>query len=333
MGSGYWIRLSAHIGKGLTTDETSLEGMFNGMSFFVKSAKKDMPLNKASRIVMTAHGFSTEEDARQYGEHLQRAAHMAGLHARVGVDGRSVGDSRIKSGVFAGGDKHLRDLGVLQPDEISHPDIYGLAVIPEDNRIRIFQAEAKGRVTHDPRRFILAIEEAASNRVVSRDIEEAVHVLNLALINESNTAKVVLAISAIEAMAAGIDDEGWTKSQREMIRQAISWMREKFGYRDDASEVADAIQRVHHYSLRQQARRLLKEHDLLALRDEWEDVYDRRSKLFHGGARDEDDEKVIRLAGDAIVTCRRIVLSIARSLEGKRRKDGDVLDFEPGRQT
>ena len=312
MGSGYCIRLTACIGKGLTTHETSLEGMFNGNAFFVKSAQKDIPLNEASGIVLTAHGFSTKDDARQYGERLQRAVHMAGLDTRVGVDGRLVGDSRVKSSVFPGGDRFLREVGLLKTGDMSHPDIQGLAVIPDDDRIRIFQSEARGRATHDPRRFILAIEMAVTETGVSRDIEEAVYVLNLALINKSHTAKVVLSISSIEALAAGMEDRGWTKSQKKVIKQTLAWMRERFGNCDDASEVEDAFQRARNYSIRQQTRRLLKKHDLLELREEWEDVYDRRSRLFHGSARGEDNEDVIKLSRDAIETCRKIVLSIAK---------------------
>ena len=304
-GVGYRTRLKVRIGKRLTTDGTSVEGEFNGNIFIVKSAKQDQPLNEASWIVIAVRGFSSEISAREYGEHLRRAVHLAGLCTRVGVDGRAVGDDRVTS---AASDEWLRSLGALQLTEKTVPDTHGLTVLPDDDNIRVFTTEARGHVTHVPREFIRAIEEAATAGV-SHDVQQAIRVLNLAHITDSPIAKVVLAISSIEAMA--VKNKAWTNSQREMIDQATVWVHSKFGDGDAANEVTDAIRRVHQHSLRQQAKRLLAKHDLLIWWADWENVYGRRSRLFHGGASG-DDEDVATLAGDAIRACGRIVLSIAK---------------------
>ena len=119
------------------------------------------------------------------------------------------------------------------------------------------------------------LEEAATEGV--SQFVQATSVLNLAQINESPIAKVVLAISSIEALA--VQGEGWTASQREMIDQATNWVHSEFGDSDAVHEVTDAIQRMHQHSLRQQAKRLLSKHDLLTWWSDWEDVYGRRSRL------------------------------------------------------
>ena len=131
--------------------------------------------------------------------------------------------------------------------------------------------------------------------------------LNLAYINHEPLAKVVLAVSSIEALAAG--DAGWTPSQLDMIKWAADRVEAQFG--NAAEAVADAIRRVRYLSLRQQAKRLLDRHGLLELWPDWEDVYGRRSGLFHGGAGDDDPDSH-DLANDAIRVCGAIVLSIAQ---------------------
>ena len=305
---GYRVRLKVRIGKGLTTDETSLSAKVSGREVTVKSVKQDQPLKEASWLVIGARDFATESEASEYGEDLRRATHLAGLCTLVGVDGRAMGDDRTNSTITAAGEEWLRSLGLLQPGQRVVPDIHGLTVLPDDENIRIAGGGATGHVTHDPAEFVRAIEQAATEGV-SQDVVQAISVLNLAQINESPIAKVVLAISSIEALA--VQGEGWTVSQRKMIDQATDWVHNEFGDSDAVHEVIDAIHRVPQYSLRQQIKWLLTEHDLMTWWADWEEVYKRRSKLFHGGASHEEGN-VAELARDAIKVCGRIVLSIAK---------------------
>ena len=305
---GYRTRLKVRIGKGLTTSETSLEAEFNGRDVTVKSAKRDQPLEEASWLVMNSRGFANEKEAFEYGEQLRSAVHLAGLCTRVGVDGRAIGDNRTTSGFFAGGEEWLRSLGALQADEQVVNDVHGLMVLPDDENIRIFGGEARGRVTHDSRKFILAIEEAAT-KGVSHEVEHAIHVLNQAHINESPLAKVVLTISSIEALSD--QNKSWTSFQTEIIDRATALVHTEFTDSVAVREVTDAIRRMRPVSLRQQAKRLLEQYDLLTWWEDWENVYGRRSSLFHGGVTREHGE-VAELAADAMKVCARIVLSIAK---------------------
>ena len=307
-GAAYRTRLKVRIGKGLTTSETSLEAGFNGRDVTVKSAKQDQPLEEASWIVMSSGGFANERKAIEYGEQLRSAAHLAGLCTLVGVDGRAMGNDRTTSHISAAGEDWLRSRGALQMGEKVVDDVHGLMVLPDDENIRIFAGEARGRVTHDAREFILAIEEAAT-KGVSHGVEHAIHVLNQAHINQSPLAKVVLTISSIEALSD--KNKSWTPSQRKIVDRAAAWVHTEFTESEAVREVTDAIQRMHHHSLRQQAKRLLEQYNLLTWWADWEDVYGRRSRLFHGGANREHEEAVA-LASDAMKVCARIVLSIAK---------------------
>lgn len=305
---GYRTRLKVRIGKSLSTSATSLKAQFSDRDVTVKSNKPDQPLREASWLVIAAHGFDTECKARKFGEKLRRAAHMAGLCTLVGVDGRALGDDRTTTHFSAAGQEWLRSRGALQANEQLIDDIHGLTVLPDDENIRVVDATAAGRVLHDARDFIIAIEEAVTE-AVSQDVEHAIHVLNLAYINQSPLAKVVLAVSSIEALAQTNDT--WTPHQRQIIDRAIEYVEAEFADGDGAHEVAVAIRRMHQYSLRQQAKQLMAKHDLMALWRDWEDVYGRRSSLFHGGANREHGD-VVEFAGHALKVCGTIVLSIAQ---------------------
>ena len=305
---GYRTRLKVRIGKSLSTSETSLKAQFNGKDVTVKSNKQDQSLREASWLVMTAPGFATESKAREYGAKLRRAAQMVGLCTLVGVDGRAIGDDRKTTHISAAGMEWLRSRGGLQAGEKVVDDVHGLTVSPDDENIRVFEASARGRVTHDSQEFIVAIEEATTEGV-SHDVEHAIHVLNLAYINQSPLAKVVLAVSSIEALAD--KNESWTAHQRQIIDRAIECVNTEFAESDGAHAVAEAIRRMHQYSLRQQAKQLMTEYGLLTWWRDWEDVYKRRSSLFHGGANREHGE-VVEFAGRAMKVCGGIVLSIAK---------------------
>ena len=308
VGAKYRTRLKVRIGKGLTTSETSLQAKFDGREVTVKSAIEDQPLEEASWLVMSSGGFAKESNAIEYGERLRSVAHLAGLCTLVGVDGRTTGDDRTTSHISPAGEEWLRSLGALQADEKVVDDVHGLTVLPDGDNIRIFSGVGTGHVTHDSREFVLAIEETAT-KGVSHEVEHAIHMLNQAQINESHLAKVVLTISSIEALSG--KNEGWRPAQREIIDRATAWVHAEFTESESVREVTAAMRRIHQLSLRQQTKRLLERYNLMAWWKDWEDVYGRRSRLFHGGANREHGE-VTKLASDAMKVCARIVLSIAK---------------------
>ena len=123
------------------------------------------------------------------------------------------------------GEDWLRSQGVLQSSQRLGPDVHGLAVFQDDLRFSA-GGQPTGIVTHDPQEFICAIEQSATIGVSSKT-QQAIRVLDLAHISDSPIAKVVLAISSIEALAT--DSQGWSSTQFEMVRQAAGWVRGEFG--------------------------------------------------------------------------------------------------------
>lgn len=121
--TSYRLCLKLRVGKALATEEPSLAASLAGYDVTISSEQHLQPLSEASWLLIECRGFVTEEDARGYGEALRRAAHLAGLCTRVGVDGGDPGENRTVSYVNPDA---LRSIGVLDPDARIAPDIHVL---------------------------------------------------------------------------------------------------------------------------------------------------------------------------------------------------------------
>lgn len=76
-------------------------------------------------------------------------------------------------------------------------------------------------------------------------------------------------------------------------------------------EVAEALQRTYRVSLRQGVKRVLYRNNLSHLQEEWDRLYDLRSRLFHG-SKQLTEEDIRNLANDAMNLCSKIILAIIK---------------------
>ena len=266
---------------------------------------------------MDCRGFETENQAREFGEELRRAAHLAGLSARVGVDAGDPGDDRTQSWLnpelFRGDNPDMR-LG---------PDVHGITIQPDDgNTVFARLGRARGQVRSNAGHFVRSLEQSLprQNDAPRRDsppIRRAIRVLNLAEIAEDPIAKLVLAVSTIEGLAT---DQPWTDGQQELISGAAAWLERAHGDREETTQVIAAIRQMRVGSIRQRIRQLLEANELSSLWPDWDTLYDRRSRLFHGRAKDGcehrgnhlNESDLHNLGQEAINLCARIVLSMAK---------------------
>ena len=76
-------------------------------------------------------------------------------------------------------------------------------------------------------------------------------------------------------------------------------------------EVKDAVERMHRISIRQGIRRVLRCNRLDHLWEEWDALYKRRSRLFHGGGEFTNQE-IGELASTATQLCDEIIFGIIK---------------------
>ena len=93
----YRLYLKLKVGNLLDSKEHFMTAVVGGRSVKIQSESPPQPLSEAPWLVMESGGFETVDQAREFGEELQRAAHLAGLCSRVGVDAGDPGDDRTQS--------------------------------------------------------------------------------------------------------------------------------------------------------------------------------------------------------------------------------------------
>ncbi len=312
-----WLKL--RVGKALGTEEAVLTASVAGTEVTIQSEKRSQPLSEASWLLIGCRGFEAEDDARGFGERLRRAVHLAGLCTRVGVDAGDPGEDRTVSWVYP---EFLRRIGGLDPDIRIGPDIHGILVLPDDGKTLIPRmGRASLTVRSNAGDFLGALQEALPERdVPARDcpsIRRAVRVLNLAEMNSDPIAKVVLAVSTIEGLAT---DPPWTDAQKGMIESAAAWVERTHRDGEEVGQVTKAIRGIRPESIRQRIRKMLDSNDLSVLWRDWDALYGKRSRLFHGGRRDGGEHRGDHLAEselhalgqEALTLCGRIVLSMAK---------------------
>ena len=312
-----WLKL--RVGKALATKKTTLTASVAGREVVIESESESQPLKEASWLLIGCRGFEAEDDARNFGEKLRRAAHMAGLCARVGVDAGDPGENRTVSWFNP---EVLRESGALDPDKRLGPDIHGLLVLPDDGKtVFLRMGMPTASVRSNAGDFVRALQDALSESDEpggdSPSIRRAVRVLNLAEMNTDPIAKMVLAVSTVEGLAA---DPPWTDAQQGLIEGAAAWLERTHRDGEEVGQVTKAIREIRRGSIRQRIRKMLDSNDLSDLWLDWDALYGKRSRLFHGGRTAGSEERGDHLAEselnvlgqEALTLCGRIVLSMAK---------------------
>jgi hypothetical protein len=149
--NGFRVRLRVRIAKALTSEDSSLNVMVMNKNITITSQKKDEPLCKSKWIVLVARGFLTEEAAQQFGTRLRSILQLAALSARLGVD---VGEDKPTAWV---NEDYARSIGLIKHNERIVPNVHGLLILPDDDKIRFPVIDADATVTADPEHLTSAL--------------------------------------------------------------------------------------------------------------------------------------------------------------------------------
>lgn len=225
-------------------------------------------LSKTEWIIFEAHGFTTKAEALNFGEKLRANVQLAGLCSRLGTD--------------TGQEPTVREYD---------PSVISVTAGPA-------YAEATATPILPPEHFLSAMKTFAQQPLLEDPtLLLSVRLLNLAFINPEWLARVVLALAAVEAMAK---DQKWSDEQRTLLDTIAADTPDL--------EVREAIERLHKIGVRQGIRRVLRDHKLEHLQEEFNRRYDLRSALFHGGKQLSEEERVE--LQDVVQLCVRIVLGV-----------------------
>jgi hypothetical protein len=315
------IRLRARLAKGLTTEATRLSVEVANKDVTITSQEKGESLSKAQWIVLIARGFTTEEQAQQFGTQLCSTLELAALSSRLGVD---VGENKPSTWVS---EDFARSLGLIKEHERIAPNIHGLAILPDDDYTRFPISNAHMTVTADPEHFASALRELGKNGDIALGAAaNGVRLLNLALMTSEPLAQMVLAFSAVEELG---QKEKWSEAQRALIKQLAAAAEASAEITtEQGAEVATAIRSgLFRLSLRQGVIRLLSRLELEHLGKDWKRLYSIRSGIFHGIAHLTDAE-INQAALDTITLCGRIILSMVAK-EGTKVPSIAATHFNP----
>ena len=286
----------------------------------IESDGPPQPLSEASWLVLSCWGFETQDQAREFGEELRGAAYLAGLCARVGVDAGEPGEDPEKSWINP---EILKFGGPALAGSQIVPDVHGIVIMrySEGSVFVRRQFRVGFQVNANSADFVRALEQALTHGCQtssgSPSIRRAIRTLSLAEMSEDPLAMVVLAVSAVEGLAPA---PKWTPTQQELIQAAADWLESAGDGAKDTREVVDAIRReTSRKSGRQCVRSLLAENGLSSVWDEWEGLYEKRSRLFHGDRGDHEhrgsyltEQELHKLGQEATKLCALIVLTMAK---------------------
>ncbi len=298
---GFRLLLKVHIGKKLNTERESLLVQFDNRQVTIRPDPSNHALNETTWIVLDARGFPTKEEARDYGSRLRNAVYVAAICSRLGAD---PGKDETRSWF---NEKLLRSQGSLPTHIRLVPDRHGLVILPDDgNNVSLQAGPVQVTLRSDPTQFMSALA-SLSDPLALAEVETPIRFLNLAIMYDDRIAQIVLANSAIESL---LDHPNWNEDQKAYIDTLAAQVERECPGNSDYQQVAGAIRRIRHTSVRQGAKQLLNDE---ALFKKWDGLYKKRSRLFHGvNPKSESKpftrEEINQLASDTVRLCSRIIL-------------------------
>jgi hypothetical protein len=294
----FTARLRFRVSKLLEITACEQGAEFGPYKAILSPQNKNKPICESEWLLLRVRGLGTEEEAQRVGENLKDVVALSSARTRLGVD---VGNDKPTFGFGQSVVEAIRDEFQVEVREIVH----GLDVYSEALPVLFPHADVNASVLTKPEPFLSGTLRFSNEEwPVTPQLRHAVLLLNAALTNPEPLAQVALAISAVELLG---QNEKWSPSQKQLLKQLAEAARiSAITTPTEGNEVSDGIQRSYRLGLSQGVRRVLDRIGMLELRKEWDDVYRRRSAIFHGQIY-ADRREVTELAQRAITLCGRII--------------------------
>jgi hypothetical protein len=268
------MKLRIHLSSKFNTDAKEIKAKFYGRRIVISSRKKGEPLNQAEWILILARRFKNPEAAASFGFGLQAAISAIAASRGVPID---IGFDNVATASF--GDV-VKD-AVAKTGAWLIDDVHGVDVYPDTQNVFTMAFGATLTTSFDPS-WITGPLEADGRQLARLDDKgrEASLLMNAAFMAPHPVAMITLAVAAVELLAA---DERWNATQKQWIKGLREHLDDSVGLSaEERGELRQAIDGLNHFGALGRTRRLLKQLDLDVLLDRWDDLYKKRSRLFHG---------------------------------------------------
>lgn len=269
----YRARLRIRLEKALNIAANEHRITVAAQEVVVSAPQPEQPIADSKWLIFNGRGFSTEEEARVFGQRLRASLQVSSAATRLGVD---TGRDAATSGIA----QHLREKIRQETGAILRDNVHGLDVFEDDPNVRIFTISGTGTVRANPEPFLSdldALHGVADKR--SQQTNDVLLLLNTALMQTNAVAQIVFAVSAVEMLG---QQETWNDRQRDLLATLARQAEAAPIAEGERAEVADAIRKTHRLSLRQGVIRLFERLHLEPLRRPWDKLYAERSTLVHG---------------------------------------------------
>ena len=268
------MRLRLRLASKFNTDAKELKAEFCGRRILITSRTKAEPLNQAEWIVILARRFRTSEAAAKFGVDLQAAISAIAALRSVPID---VGFDNVATTTFS---DVVKD-SVAKAGAWLIDDVHGVDVYP-DTQTAIVMAFGATLTTSFDHSWITGPLGADGGRLARLDDKgrEASLLMNAAFMAPHPVAMITLAVAAVELLAAA---ERWNAGQKQWIKGLREHLEDNDGLSaEERTELRQAIDGLNHFGALSRTRRLLMNLELDELLERWDDLYKKRSRLFHG---------------------------------------------------
>jgi hypothetical protein len=268
-------------------------------------ARKGGPLLKTRDVVLLSGGFETEAAARAFGQRVRHALLTTSVAAQLGID---VGDDRPTTNIAS----HVKERVLEQCGAALLDDVHGLMVYHEEPTPRIqVGATVTVTITSPLEKFLSALKTSFDGAAkLPANLESAIELYCASRMETSQIARLILALSAIEAMV-GEELRLRPAVELELLERALEAVRQAKSSRNSRNAVLGAIGKLRKLGDRRAGQNLVEAY-LPGEGTTFVEVNKHRGKMAHKHGR-ADRAKAAQSAHAASQLAARLIAPILQN--------------------
>lgn len=296
--STFTAKLRFRLGSRINSEERVIRRKLLGRTVKIRARDSSVALKDSNWVVVVASRFKSIESAVEFGMKLQTsmatAAALRGIAIDVGADNKAT----------ASFSDHVKD-ALAKDGAFLIDDVHGVDVYPSNVTAMLLFGEMTATTTMSIGSLFDPVEVVGCHvKRIDEKARSASLLLNAAAIAGQPTATIVLSIAAVELMASS---EKWSDEQKLWIRSLPNHLELSDELSNEQKEeLRQAILGMLNFGVRSKMKRLIYSLNLQEVWQEWDNLYNDRSKLFHGSGYIAHS-KLVEMSGKAAALSHRIL--------------------------